>query len=256
MVNVKAVLTLLVAGSFFASYAFPGIGPNATIENLITFIGILFGVMVGFFITDLYARFQAIRQNAAIDAGALHSYYSFSRVLSSNKKNKGLVKSMSEAIEKYIRTFMPIPWEEYAKTERRYGDITKIIEGIDVATMKENAAYTRMLAAHYDHATAREKLVMYGKGRLTRGEWVVVFSLAIVLLASLFYVKDTSMISVLFTGFLSSAILILIFVLKDLNNLNFGESAVSIEPYERVLDAIGRPRYYKRKEEPALAKSL
>jgi len=36
-------------------------------------------------------------------------------------------------------------------------------------------------------------------------------------------------------------------VLRDLNNLNFGESAVSIEPYERVLDAIGKPRYYSSK---------
>ena len=67
------------------------------------------------------------------------------------------------------------------------------------------------------------------------------------LLASLFYVKDTSLVSILFTGAITSAILILFIVLRDLNNLNFGESAVSIEPYERVLDAIGKPRYYKSK---------
>jgi hypothetical protein len=63
----------------------------------------------------------------------------------------------------------------------------------------------------------------------------------------LFYVKDTSFISFIFTGAITSAILILFVVLRDLNNLNFGESAVSIEPYERVLDTIGKPRYYKLK---------
>jgi hypothetical protein len=46
---------------------------------------------------------------------------------------------------------------------------------------------------------------------------------------------------------LCSAILILLFVVKDLNNLNFGESAISVEPYERVLDAIGKPRFHRRK---------
>ena len=88
---------------------------------------------------------------------------------------------------------------------------------------------------------------MFGKDKLSWGEWLITFFLGGLLLALLFYTKDTSLVSTLFTGAITSAILILFIVLRDLNNLNFGESAVSIEPYERVLDAIGKSRYYKSK---------
>jgi len=88
---------------------------------------------------------------------------------------------------------------------------------------------------------------MFGKDKLSWGEWLVSLLLGVLLLASLFYIKDGSLVSIIFTGAITSAILILFLVLRDLNNLNFGEQAVSIEPYERVLDAIGKPRYYKKK---------
>lgn len=95
----------------------------------------------------------------------------------------------------------------------------------------------------------QERLVMYDKDKLSWAEWLVILILATLLLGSLFYIKDTSRVSIIFTGALTSAILILLFFVRDLNNLNFGESAVSISPYERVLDSIGKPRYYKGKGE-------
>lgn len=57
MVKVKHVIIFLILFSFIASYFFPGIGKNETIKTSITFIGILFGIIIGFFITDLYARY-------------------------------------------------------------------------------------------------------------------------------------------------------------------------------------------------------
>ncbi len=105
----------------------------------------------------------------------------------------------------------------------------------------------RMSHVYNQHSEARENLVMFGKDKLSWGEWLTILFLGALLLASLFYIKDSSLISIIFTGAITSAVLLLFIVLRDLNNLNFGENAVSIEPYERVLDAIGKPRYYKTK---------
>ena len=104
-----------------------------------------------------------------------------------------------------------------------------------------------MLAVCSQRSDAREKLVMYGTDKLSWGEWLVVFFLRGLLLVSLFYSKDSNFVSTVFSGAITSSILILFIVIRDLNNLNFGENSVSIEPYERVLDAIGKPRFYKDK---------
>ncbi len=243
--KIKHLILIAIILSFVASYFFPGIGDNDTIQNSITFTGILFGLIIGFFIADLYSRFAGIRNNAAVDSSCLSTFYYMATIL--GQKNKKWLEKVRERINKYVKKFMPLPWERYSETEKEFSALGDSLKDIKYNTDKENETYSNILAVYSQHSDAREKLVMYGKDKLSWGEWLVTIFLGVILLVSLFYVKDTSLVSTIFTGALTSAILILFIVLRDLNNLNFGESAVSIEPYERVLDAIGKPRYYGSK---------
>lgn len=245
--NVKHILILLIIASFLAAYFFPGVEKNENIQTLITFIGILFGIIVGFFITDLYSRYQGIRNNAAMDSSSLSTFYSFAKILGKNKKNKKWLEKQRTLINNYVKKFMPLPWDKYAETEPEFSAIVESLDEIEYDTDKENETYSNILAVVSGHSDAREKLIMFGRDKLSWGEWLVILLLGVLLLGSLFYTKDETITSVIFTGALSSAILILLFVVKDLNNLNFGESAISVGPYERVLDAIGKPRYFKKK---------
>lgn len=243
--KIKHLIFFAIFISFLTSYLFPGVEDNQMVRTSITFIGILFGIIVGFFIADLYARYQSIRNNVAIDSSCLSTFYFLSTIL--GKKNKEWLKNVEKRIYNYIKKFMPLPWEKYSETEKEFGELGKSLKELSYSTNKENETYSNILAVYSQHSDAREKLVMYGKDKLSWGEWLVILFLGFLLLASLFYIKDTSLVSFLFTGAITSAILLLFVVLRDLNNLNFGESAVSIEPYERVLDAIGKPRFYKSK---------
>jgi len=157
------------------------------------------------------------------------------------------LQKQRKLINAYVHKFMPLPWERYSETEKEFSNIFDSFQELKYTTDKENETYSNMLANISGHSDAREKLVSYGRDKLSWAEWLVILFLAVLLLGSLFYVKDESLVSTIFTGSLISAILILLFFIRDLNNLNFGEQAVSIEPYERVLDAIGKPRYYKKK---------
>jgi len=244
-IKIKHLLFVAIFVSFLAAYLFPGIGDDTRVQSSITFIGILFGIIVGFFIADLYSRYQGIRENASIDSSCLSTFYYMATIL--GQKNKKWLGNVETRIHKYIKKFMPLPWEKYSETEKEFGAIGDSLRELKYTTDKENETYANILAVYSQHSDAREKLVMYGKDKLSWGEWLVSLFLGFLLLASLFYVKDTSLVSTIFTGAITSAILILFIVMRDLNNLNFGESAVSIEPYERVLDAIGKPRYFKTK---------
>lgn len=250
--KVKHLLFVAIFVSFLAAYLFPGVGDNQTVQNSITFIGILFGIIVGFFIADLYSRYQGIRENAALDSSSLSTFYYLATILGENKKNKKWLETVRTRIHNYVKKFMPLPWEKYAETEKEFGELGNSLKELSYSTDKENETYSNIVAVYSGHSDAREKLVMYGKDKLTWGEWLVTLFLGVLLLGSLFYIKDTSMVSVIFTGAITSAILILFLVVRDLNNLNFGESSVSVEPYERVLDAIGKPRFFKSKRRRTL----
>lgn len=246
-IKIKHLIVFAILISFLASYFFPGIGDDPRVQNSITFIGILFGIIVGFFIADLYSRYQGIRDNSGEDSSCLSTFYFFATILAKETKNKKWLRGVEKRIEKYIHKFMPLQWEHYSETEKEFADLGKSLEELKYSGDKANETYSNILNVYNQHSTARENLVMFGKDKLSWGEWLITLFLGGLLLVSLFYTKDTSLISTLFTGAITSAILLLFIVLRDLNNLNFGENAVSIEPYERVLDAIGKPRYYKTK---------
>ncbi len=245
--KIKHLLFFTIIISFLAAYFIPGIGDDPRVQNSITFIGILFGIIVGFFIADLYSRFQAIRDNAGTDSSCLSTFYSFAKIIEIETKNKLWLKTVEKRINNYIKKFMPLPWERYSETEKEFANLGKSLEELQYKGNKANITYSNLLNVYNQHSEARENLVMFGKDRLSWGEWLITFLLGGILLTSLFYIKDSSVTSILFTGAITAAILILFVVLRDLNNLNFGENAISIEPYERVLDAIGKPRYYKSK---------
>ena len=196
--KIKHLLFIAIFFSFLAAYFFPGIGDDTRVQSSITFIGILFGILVGFFIADLYARYQGIRENAAIDSSCLSTFYYMATIL--GQKNKKWLGNVETRINKYIKKFMPLPWEEYSKTEKEFGAIGDSLRELKYTTNKENETYANILAVYSQHSDAREKLVMYGKDKLSWGEWLVSLFLGILLLASLFYVKDTSLVSTIFTG--------------------------------------------------------
>ncbi len=246
-VKIKHLLFFAISVAFLASYFFPGVKNDPRIQNSINFIGILFGIIIGFFIADLYSRYQGIRDNAGTDSSCLSTFYFFATILAKETKNEQWLKDVEIKIEKYIHKFMPLPWDRYSETEKEFANLGKSLEELQYSGDKANETYSNILNVYNQHSEARENLVMFGKDKLSWGEWLITFLLGGLLLTSLFYVKDSSTISILFTGAISSAVLILFIVLRDLNNLNFGENAVSIEPYERVLDAIGKPRYYRDK---------
>lgn len=242
--SVKYAFAIAILCSFGLSFLVPSFGGNLFVTNALTFIGILFAILVGFFITDLYTRYVYIRQNAAADSSNLSTFFFLASVLSLEIDDPAWIERVKIRIKKYVHVFMPLPWEDYGKTEKAFSDLGESLKEVQFTTPKAVETYRTILNVYGQHSTSREALVMFGRDKLSAGEWLTLYVLGGLLLVSLFFTKDTSLVSILFTGGIMSAVLILFILLRDLNNLDFGENAVSVEPYERVLEAIGEDRYY------------
>jgi len=238
-IHTNVLIFLAVVASCAAAYFFPGVENNEILHNSITFLGILFGIIVGFFISDLFSRYQGLRENSAHDASALSTMYWLAMSLSDSKLNRKVKEDMKEAILSYVHTYMPLPWDSYAETERDYEAIGEVLRAMEYKTDKDGRIFIAMLNNYTAHSDVREKLMIYGRDKLSLGEWVIALLLGVTLLISLYYIKDTSVVSIGFTAAISSAILCLFIVLKDLDDLNYGQINVSNRAYERVLSALG-----------------
>lgn len=238
-------ITLVLVICFLASYFFPGVAFSETINMVLAVIGILFGIIVGFFITDLWTRFENIRESVSKEVSGWSTYFTLCKILGARKKHKKWVEGQRKLIDKYITKFISIEWANYADTEPEFDAINdSLIDLKELKGIKEDETWAIMLANLSAISDAREKLIIFGKDKLGKAEWMVIGMLGIALLGALFYLKTPEPASIIFTWLLSSAIIVLFLVLRDLSNLSYGEEIVSFDPYEKVLDTIEMPRFY------------
>ena len=246
----KYLIIIVVALSFLSVFLFPTKEQvSGGVNAILGVVGLLFAILVGFFITDLWSRFQRIRENVAVEVSGLQTYYLFVQVLGKFACHKEWAKKQQELIDRYIREFFYVEWGDYGKIDPYFNEIIKSLKDIkELKTNKEVETYTNFLPLLNEVTTAREKLFIYGRDRLSKMEWIVVLFLSVILVFSIFIIRTPDLPSLFLSGTLISTVIVLLLILRDLNDLTFGEEMVSFEPYETIFDVIDKPRFYLKRD--------
>ena len=77
----------------------------------------LFAIIVGFFINDLWSRYQTIRENVAIEVSGLQTFYLFVKIISHYPGHKKWAKEEQELIDEYVRKFFDVEWNNYGEID-------------------------------------------------------------------------------------------------------------------------------------------
>jgi len=245
-VKTKYLIVIVIAVCFISVFFLPikeQVGEGIT--SILEVVGLLFAILLGFYIVDLWSRFEKIRESVAVEVSGLQTYYLFVQILGKFPRHKEWAKKQQEFIDRYVKEFFYVEWSDYGKIDPYFNEIIRSLKGIkELKTNKEVETYTNFLPLLNGVTTAREKLFMYGRDKLSKMEWIVILFLAGILVFSIFSIRTPDLSSLFLSGTLISTVIILLLILRDLNDLSFGEEMVSFEPYETVFDVIGKPRFY------------
>ncbi len=246
----KYLAGIVILLSFVSVFMIPiTSGTSEHISTILGIVGLLFAILIGFFITDLWSRFQRIRENVAVEVSGLQTYYLFVQILGKYPQHKKWVKQQQELIDKYVREFFYVEWNDYSKIDPHFNAIIASLKDVEkLKTIKEDETYANLLPLLNEITTSREKLFMFGKDRLNKLEWAVVLFLSLILIFSIFMVRTLTLSSLFLSGTLISTVAILLLILRDLDDLSFGEDMVSFEPYETIFDVIDKPRFYLKRD--------
>jgi len=249
-IKTKYLVVITMVVSFLLVIFIPiSENPIENIGTILGMVGLLFAILVGFFITDLWSRFQKIRENVAVEVSGLQTYFFFVQILGSFPRHKKWADGQRELIDEYVRQFFYVEWGDYGKIDPYFNNIIKSLKEVkELKTIKEDETYANLLPLLNEITTAREKLFMYGKDKLDKMEWMILLFLAGILIFSLFITRSPGISSVFLSGTIISTLIILLLILRDLDNLSFGEEMVSFEPYETIFDVIGKPRFYLKRD--------
>ncbi|MBT3940707.1 DUF4239 domain-containing protein [Candidatus Woesearchaeota archaeon] len=222
------------------SYFLPETGSLENAKLLLSAIAIIFSILAGFAISSLWSRFTRMRELLSIESGELESLYKMSQFIGSR-----YAEIVREIIDKYlVKAFDYDLWAYQEHVNREFFSLFDSLKNISVTDDKQKQALGKIFNILDNLGNVRKEIFTLGSDRLKKHEWMSLIVLSGLLIATLFYVKEETLISMVFTILLSTGIVLIVAVIRELDDMEWDIETIGYEIYEQVFDLIGKPRYF------------
>lgn len=200
----------------------------------------LFAILAGFFITRLNTRFNNIKEIIAENDGFYVVLHSMCKVYGKNFTEKITNLIDGAYIEAY--DYFGVKTESYYKQESKY--YFKIFDLVNSVEKEQKNSFEELLACLRDIEKNRNKSNVYLIEKMRIGQWLLLGVFVTIMLFCLFYLKTPLLYSQVVTILLSTGIIMVFLIMKDLYNLRLGGEVHMYESGQEVFEYIGKLRYY------------
>lgn len=219
-------------------------GSRKLLSLALSVTSILFGLLIGFFITQMWNKFSSIRRESSMFRASLLGLITNMRRLERNEETREIFE---KRMEKFLIAFTMISWDSVEEEEKYFSHVTDTISDIDVINDKDREVFSKILDAESAAGEARSKLAALGKEGLMKLEWAVLIILSGVMTVSVVLLRDGSLFFQVLSSVLPPLVLLTMMMLDDLDNLRWGSTIVSFEPAQAALESLNKKKFYEKR---------
>lgn len=213
----------------------------SVIGVILSISSILFGLLAGFFFSELWQRYTEIRslQSERSSAGlmlitlATHFF-----------KNKKFKKEFIQRMENTAIADETIIWDEGDFEEPYFNDVAKSFELVNVKGEKDSQYFGQMLDYSFIYSSATIKADVLYKERLTSIEWLLFTFLSFIIVISVLLLDTTQMLYRVIVLTFPGVIFLTLSIIYGLNMISWSRNLITLEPNEVIFDALELPRFY------------
>lgn len=219
-------------------------GATELLSLALSVTSVLFGLLIGFFITQMWNKFSSIRRESAILRSSLLGMISNMRRLEGNEEVK---EKFFDRMERFLIAFIMISWDSVEEEDRYFDRVTETISEVEILNERDKVIFTQLLDAESSASEARSELTTLGKESLMRLEWAVLMSLSSIIIVSVLLLRDGSTFFRAVATVLPSLMVLTMLILDDLDNLRWGSDVISFEPAEAALKELNKEKFYEKR---------
>jgi len=236
----KAGITFIV----FCALAIilPAKKSSLDVASILGATSIFYSILLGFYISAAMSNLSRLKTLTATETGALVAIH---RIIALSLPDK--LEKTEDAIDKYLIKRFDYEISDYTEpTTNEYFAIFDVLKGSDTKSEGQGAALNYVAGAMYYIAQARREITIVGAKILTTASWLILSILSLIIVFSLFIMRDGSLDSAIVTTLLATSAVMALFILQDVDGNRLGEEEFSIGTYQDVFNAIGRLHYYPK----------
>jgi len=245
IVLIFATFILIWFLKFYIS--FPEIS-SETINIILTVSSILFGFLAGFFISELWSRYSEIRSIQGIRSSKGLNMIKYAEYFFGNERFK---ESFLKLTEKSSVVDEIAEWEEGHIELPYYREIEKsftLIKDDDVKTNKDLLYFERMLIEYDKYIETTVRLDILGKEKLLSSEWFMMSLLSLIIALCVLFINISNSFFQAVVLVFPVIIMLAMKIIYDLDTLGWSKESVSLEPNQRIFDALGLKRFYLKRK--------
>tara|TARA_Y100000310_G_C20680025_1_gene815367 strand:+ start:524 stop:1372 length:849 start_codon:yes stop_codon:yes gene_type:complete len=232
-----AILSVIIFG--LLAYFLPGRGMDDLVLALLSVSSFLFGIFVAFSISDRHSRQKEMRETLKMSDANILNLYQLSKVM-----NKNIHKKIQKLIDNWLTSTLDYFLKDHHKTDKNFHKLYLYVLNIKPETKKQSLIYGEMIS-HLTLQTESNKRVRYlAQDKITVAEWTSILILAGIILFSLFYINTNTIFSILLVTLLSTTLVTILLVLRDLDALYWKEQKWIWDPLTSLFKEIDLLPYF------------
>jgi len=250
-VHWKTLFVIIGTGLSFWIVKFYLKFPSAEIETVgvvLTITSIFFGLLAGFFISGLWNRYTEVREIQSVRSGDELNMIMYSKYFNKNKEFteefRRLVENsaIADEVVKYREGHLEMPY---------FQDISNsfdLIKQDEVKTYKDRIYFGGLTNSYGNIINLTALLDAIGKDRLALAEWGIISLLSSMISLSVLFLDPTHIFQKAVIVVYPIIISLTILVIYRLDSLTLNKGSVTLEPNQRMFDALGLRRFYMKKK--------
>lgn len=224
------------------AWLIPGQGDSDQVQLILTVSTFLFAILAGFFIARLNQRYDMVQELLAEEDAHWLTFYKTAAFF-----DNGFRAKLADLLDEYyVRAFDSDTLYFYKQTAPTFLKIYDAFAQAKVVDPDRNALEP-MIDILMQLEERRNKISVRALEKVRLGQWTMLFILAAIILFSLYYLKDQTWVSVASTVLLSTALVLVLLTMRDLQNFRLGGELIAVESGQELFEFIGRPRYYNER---------
>jgi hypothetical protein len=170
--------------------------------------------------------------------------------------NKKFKKEFMRLVERAAVSDEIVEWDEGHLEVPYYRDIENSFDRLKIEDRKNQIYFDNMLDSYHSLVEATVRLDTLGKEKLFASEWVMLSALSLIIALSVLFLDITHLFFQIIVLIFPAVITLAFSIVYDLNTLLWSKEVVSLEPNERLFDAIGVKRFYLKKKKKFISSRI
>lgn len=230
------MLLIIVLAAFFGVFSLADMYTDFDLSGLLAIITFLFAIFVGFFISRQGQRYSKIRTLLGRFHGNTSALFRLSTHLTPGDHD-----AISEIIKREYTNFLSTDaWDDYFSKKSTYlTDVHKVLDRAEVSRPAQTSALMQIFATTRDMQLTRKELLALQRERIPVMQWVLVYLLGGMLIATLATISGPSALALLIVkSACATIVLITIMMLHSFASLTFFEHTIGESTSRDVLDIL------------------